>query len=164
MPSCKPERRIASSRLAHSLRSRAFSAWSEGPGIGDVQVGLVAGTRSACTGPWATGHAGLACNCQSEQGQSRHQQDGHRHIRMAMPLSVYHGNAHGHRPNHADDGWINQLHDRINAQRSCRRMEKSPAPTPATAAPACSWSWRTPIPRSDGRTWCGASTRGARTG
>lgn len=29
---------------------------SEGPGIGDVPVGLVAGTRSACTGPWATGH------------------------------------------------------------------------------------------------------------
>ena len=29
---------------------------------------------------------------------------------------------------------------------------RPPAPTPATAAPACSWSWRTPIPRSDGRT------------
>ena len=28
----------------------------EGPGIGDVPVGLVAGTRSVCTGPWATGH------------------------------------------------------------------------------------------------------------
>ena len=25
-------------------------------GIGDVPVGLVAGTRSVCTGPWATGH------------------------------------------------------------------------------------------------------------
>lgn len=25
----------------------------------------------------------------------------------------------------ADDGWINPYHDRINAQRSCRRMEKS---------------------------------------
>ena len=31
-------------------------AESEGPGIGDVPVGLVAGTRSACTSPWATGH------------------------------------------------------------------------------------------------------------
>ena len=28
----------------------------EGPGIGDVPVGLVAGTRSVCTSPWATGH------------------------------------------------------------------------------------------------------------
>lgn len=28
----------------------------EGPGIGDVPVDLVAGTRSVCTGPWATGH------------------------------------------------------------------------------------------------------------
>ena len=28
----------------------------EGPRIGDVPVGLVAGTRSVCTGPWATGH------------------------------------------------------------------------------------------------------------
>lgn len=28
----------------------------EGPGIGDVSVGLVAGTRSVCTGPWTTGH------------------------------------------------------------------------------------------------------------
>lgn len=28
----------------------------EGPGIGDVPVGLVAGTRSVCTGPWPTGH------------------------------------------------------------------------------------------------------------
>ena len=25
----------------------------------------------------------------------------------------------------ADDGWINPYHDRINAQKSCRRMEKS---------------------------------------
>ena len=29
---------------------------SEGPGIGDVPVGLVAGTRSGSTSPWATGH------------------------------------------------------------------------------------------------------------
>lgn len=28
----------------------------KGPGIGDVPAGLVAGTRSVCTGPWATGH------------------------------------------------------------------------------------------------------------
>lgn len=28
----------------------------EGPGIGDVPVGLVAGARSVRTGPWATGH------------------------------------------------------------------------------------------------------------
>ena len=28
----------------------------EGPGTGDVPVGLVAGTRSVRTGPWATGH------------------------------------------------------------------------------------------------------------
>ena len=28
----------------------------EGPGIGDVPVGLVVGARSVCTGPWATGH------------------------------------------------------------------------------------------------------------
>ena len=28
----------------------------EGPGIGDVPVGLVAGTRSICIGPWPTGH------------------------------------------------------------------------------------------------------------
>ena len=28
----------------------------EGPGTGDVPVGLVAGTRSVCTSPWATGH------------------------------------------------------------------------------------------------------------
>ena len=28
----------------------------EGLGIGDVPVGLVAGARSVCTGPWATGH------------------------------------------------------------------------------------------------------------
>ena len=30
---------------------------SEGPGIGDVPVGLVAGTRSGSTSPWATGHS-----------------------------------------------------------------------------------------------------------
>ena len=48
-------------------------------------------------------HAGLACNRQSEQGQSRHQQDGHRHIRRAMPLPVYHRDTDGRRPNHADD-------------------------------------------------------------
>ena len=28
----------------------------EGPGIGDVPVGLVAGARSVCASPWATGH------------------------------------------------------------------------------------------------------------
>ena len=28
----------------------------EGPGAGDVPAGLVAGTRSVRTGPWATGH------------------------------------------------------------------------------------------------------------
>ena len=38
------------------VRRRKALPGSEGPGIGDVPVGLVAGTRSARTGPRATGH------------------------------------------------------------------------------------------------------------
>lgn len=38
--------------------------------------------------------------------------NGNDHVRIMVQLA-------------ADDGWINPYHDRINAQRSCRRMEKS---------------------------------------
>ena len=52
--------------------------------------------------------------------------------RVGQPVAVRHGlSANGNDHVHimvqlaADDGWINPYHDRINAQRSCRRMEKS---------------------------------------
>ncbi len=52
--------------------------------------------------------------------------------RVGQPVTVRHGlSANGNDHVHimvqlaADDGWINPYRDRINAQRSCRRMEKS---------------------------------------